>query len=1149
MKAKIILILLLLVIFPGFVKAQTGLNAKIVVDDFPWRDSGGDLIDFEDRFPRADLTRYYVPLPVFFQGWQSEPRDSIVEYEWDFGDGSPKFYGFNAGHVYEEVGTYTVTLTVTDTSGNKATDTIEIETLPREGETIDDAEIGDDSYSGLCQTVEVDCGPWKTADKVFSEMATDRYKPGDSILFNRGQTFDLSVSGINPPAWPSWGYLIGAYGTGPKPIIQWKGPSNEIVIHQYSIGLAHISFVDLDFRWWDHDTGNRAADFFFAQGGGTRNILFLRVDSRDSYSSPFAIGTYLERETGFNTFVVDCTVRNTDIDPELSSGQLYMHGSRFVLLDSYFDLSGNHIAYTAIDKGVISGNTFSRPAFGRTALRIHGFGETGADWNPDFTSNNVQISDNYFHGWVDPETVGRAHNGGGTRYNYNLVHLGPNGDWNQIIHDIAFERNVITNAEGMMNVGTAENVTIRNNVFISNSSYVRYFIDFQEGNKPNKNIKIVGNTLVARNGQYTGNPYEMGAIISVNDNGDVGDIPFDYTNHEDITIMNNIFYVEGDNEGTRFIMTDNIEEILPEITSDSNLFYVSEGSSDGSFFQIGDSHPDVDTAQYLSLDQWRSQTGQDSSSVFADPQFVDILGADGLFSEYGFDADLRLTGSSQARGIGTLLPVDSYTDYEFTRRYLADNLVDVGAYEYLQTTPACGNGVTEAGEACDGADVNSHDCTTVAAGFKSGTLSCGPDCKSYDVSGCVRGNTIQADSCKQADVQAAIESASSGNTVQVPAGSCTWSSTVTIPDSKKIILRGAGKSSTVITAGATALNVGRSGSRVTGFRFQTSGSYTFISVAGRNGWRIDNCRFQYESKADAISPRDTSADNATPVGLIDSCEFINARVAVIGSGQMLNEGYSQHHLWYEPLGLGTNNAVFVENSTFVLTLGNIGNIMDENYGGRYVFRFNEVNDSRLEVHSVQGNNRASRSWEIYNNTFNVVTGETTWGPMFIRGGTGVAFNNVFKDYSSTPSIILDNVRSSRDFSFPPGRCDGSSDWDGNELSNGYPCRDQIGRSIDAWLWTEENPYPPQELYPAYFWDNKHETGDVGITIGNGCDAWIEQDRDYYSDTVTYDQDTGVYSSAYTDDGVRLPPPSHADRRGSTILPSRRHKRGRLRQPG
>jgi len=47
--------------------------------------------------------------------------------------------------------------------------------------------------------------------------------------------------------------------------------------------------------------------------------------------------------------------------------------------------------------------------------------------------------------------------------------------------------------------------------------------------------------------------------------------------------------------------------------------------------------------------------------------------------------------------------------------------------------PACGNGVREADEACDGADLGGLDCQALQ--FDGGTLTCNPDC-SMDVSGC-----------------------------------------------------------------------------------------------------------------------------------------------------------------------------------------------------------------------------------------------------------------------------------------------------------------------------------------------------------------------------------------------------------------------------
>ncbi len=47
----------------------------------------------------------------------------IVDYEWDLGDGTTETF-LTTTHVYNEPGTYTVTLTVKDRVGNSAKDTV-----------------------------------------------------------------------------------------------------------------------------------------------------------------------------------------------------------------------------------------------------------------------------------------------------------------------------------------------------------------------------------------------------------------------------------------------------------------------------------------------------------------------------------------------------------------------------------------------------------------------------------------------------------------------------------------------------------------------------------------------------------------------------------------------------------------------------------------------------------------------------------------------------------------------------------------------------------------------------------------------------------------------------------------------------------------
>jgi hypothetical protein len=346
------------------------------------------------------------------------------------------------------------------------------------------------------------------------------------------------------------------------------------------------------------------------------------------------------------------------------------------------------------------------------------------------------------------------------------------------------------------------------------------------------------------------------------------------------------------------------------------------------------------------------------------------------------------------------------------------------------------------------------------------------------------------------DVQAAVDSAESGYIVRIPAGSSTWTSRLEIPDDKKITLLGSGQEATIISSGTSAprslINMGSSGSRITNIGFRLSyDDGNCITVRGED-WRIDNCRFNNitEDIIEGVNVRGYPSEGGCPVGVIDHCEFNNIRILVVGDASLM-----ANSIWAEPLGLGTNNAVFVEDCIFNYT--QFSNAIDANYGGRYVFRYNIVNDSYIEAHSLQGTERATRSWEIYNNTINQVD-RNMWAPFFLRGGTGVVFNNIITgNWSSGPSIIIDNRRTYEALG-EGGLADGTSPWDGNEDSTGYPARDQIGRSTDQWLWTDDNPYPPQALDPFYQWNNTFDGILIDVYVHNNCDIHIKENRDFYN---------------------------------------------------
>jgi hypothetical protein len=211
---------------------------------------------------------------------------------------------------------------------------------------------------------------------------------------------------------------------------------------------------------------------------------------------------------------------------------------------------------------------------------------------------------------------------------------------------------------------------------------------------------------------------------------------------------------------------------------------------------------------------------------------------------------------------------------------------------------------------------------------------------------------------------------------------------------------------------------------------------------------------------------------------------------------MLHENDWQHVLWTTSLDLGTNNSVvYVEDCNLEFDV--FCNAIDTNYGGAYVFRFNHVSGTYIECHSVQGNNRATRRWEIYGNTIDN-PGSSIYYPYRLRGGTGVVFNDTIVGTWTNYGIALDNVRSYADVG-DGGLCDGDSTWDGNEDATGYPCRDQIGRGPDDPQWDHNPPGAyTQPLVPVYGWGNRRQSNNDFVPF-----QVINSGQDHITDPVIF----------------------------------------------
>jgi MYXO-CTERM domain-containing protein len=457
----------------------------------------------------------------------------------------------------------------------------------------------------------------------------------------------------------------------------------------------------------------------------------------------------------------------------------------------------------------------------------------------------------------------------------------------------------------------------------------------------------------------------------------------------------------------------------------------------------------------------------------------------------------------------------------------------------------CGDGVTDPGEACDGADLNGYGCTSLLAGFAAGTLACKPDCSGYDVTQCTRGGTVTATSCAQAAVQAAIDAAAEGDTVLVPAGRCTWSVPVNVGrvatwtpvtyESRNVLIRGAGIGRTTIVSETGEgydqrpfWIVCQEGKpfRITGFTFtnmkRRGSTEPAINVGGAcRNWRIDHSSFDVGAIAPGDQGRGIIVDDFMP-GLVDHNTFLDTYQGIL----VMGDGAASYE---RPLALGTEQAVYVEDNVFDYADDYAGDgANDASNGARYVFRYNRLRNAHIGHHGCDsGGHRSTHSFEIYANTIEW-TMDQWWYASRYRDGTGVVYDNVLSGTLHDLSFGVVNYRTcccdwctSVDPAAPGwpcepfttcveplhtncsewGRCDGDNPLDGNLDATGWPCLDQTGRS------TDEDGDTIQDLQPLYEWNNTMNGVDADITVNDpwGCTGpsmadHLQEGRDFINDT-------------------------------------------------
>lgn len=342
-------------------------------------------------------------------------------------------------------------------------------------------------------------------------------------------------------------------------------------------------------------------------------------------------------------------------------------------------------------------------------------------------------------------------------------------------------------------------------------------------------------------------------------------------------------------------------------------------------------------------------------------------------------------------------------------------------------------------------------------------------------------DTHTAASCEnktgQLDVQAAVDAATYGDTVSVPAGSCTWDTALSI--TKGITIQGAGIDTTTIVSTAdpfinyTPDATTRTNDNlftVTGFTFDGNASSTIDAVSVTNSNTTAIRINIHHNKFYRLHRSMSTVGNVFGVFHANTVNTANVLYYL---------GYEQDSWDNHAVTPGTANILFIENNTITNT--NSGGILaGGGHGGGYVFRYNTVTGTSgpsggaFDIHGNQpGSLHAMQLVEIYNND---LSGFTVPGTAIDhRGGVARIYNNTWKE--------------SETFKIREEYCDELDDGTNNENNTtGAICTSCI-----------------QHVNSSYYWNNTYSggTNSAAITQNDCASLQLVENTHFYNSAGTY----------------------------------------------
>lgn len=311
--------------------------------------------------------------------------------------------------------------------------------------------------------------------------------------------------------------------------------------------------------------------------------------------------------------------------------------------------------------------------------------------------------------------------------------------------------------------------------------------------------------------------------------------------------------------------------------------------------------------------------------------------------------------------------------------------------------------------------------------------------------------SLTAASASEADVSACVSIAVDGDTINIPAGSATWTSNLSI--SAAITLKGASctldgnsratacttiiKDNNTSHLGILTFNlVANKATRLTQIEFQDGGSQAtgHVNIIGSTQdsrtMRIDHTvGNDYDGNLyffqDVIGVSDHNTFTQTGASPSMPYYFYNAA----WGGYTFADGS-----FADANHFGSSSFFFVENNTINFS-GAVYAIADAYRGARYVVRFNDIINGWVEMHGTDsgGRRRGTRAVEAYNNAYtcNRPGGPCTY-TIFSRSGSFMTFNNTLTGFSSGFTPRSEMVYDRLFWAFSPfDVADGTNTWDLN----------------------------------------------------------------------------------------------------------------------